>query len=199
MLRRHIACQRDGQAVCLIRNKCRGRVTRGPYIRLRPLAYVTRSRPRGRIGSLPGLGAVAQADRSAPDWVRARVVTDPRLGHVQGLCMFCPGTLLCVARTLHRGGSRARPGIQARLWRFWTLPGGPVHTYRGLVLPYGGPDPLLIPWSISSFWPRCDPRVDHVVGSGAVYHATRGSRMGTVSSHCRKGYPCFRVPTMFII
>jgi hypothetical protein len=33
-----------------------------------------------------------------------------------------------------------------------------------------------------------------VVGSGAVYHATRGSRMGTAPSHCSKGYPCFRVP-----
>jgi hypothetical protein len=34
-----------------------------------------------------------------------------------------------------------------------------------------------------------------VVGLGAVYHATRDSRMGTVPSHCSKGYPCFRVPT----
>jgi hypothetical protein len=33
-----------------------------------------------------------------------------------------------------------------------------------------------------------------VVGSGAVYHVTRGSRMGTAPSHCSKGYPCFRVP-----
>jgi hypothetical protein len=35
-----------------------------------------------------------------------------------------------------------------------------------------------------------------VVGSGAVYHATRDSRLGTVSSNCSKGYPCFRVPTV---
>jgi hypothetical protein len=33
-----------------------------------------------------------------------------------------------------------------------------------------------------------------VVGSGAVYHATKYSHMGTVPSHCSKGYPCFRVP-----
>jgi hypothetical protein len=33
-----------------------------------------------------------------------------------------------------------------------------------------------------------------MVGSGVVYHATRGSRMGTVPSHCSKGYPYFRVP-----
>jgi hypothetical protein len=35
-----------------------------------------------------------------------------------------------------------------------------------------------------------------VVRSGAVYHATRDSRVGTVSSYCSKGYPCFRVPTV---
>jgi hypothetical protein len=35
-----------------------------------------------------------------------------------------------------------------------------------------------------------------VVGSGAVYHATRDSRVGTTPSYCSKGYPCFRVPTV---
>jgi hypothetical protein len=142
MLRPHIACQRDRQAAHLIRNKCRGRVTRRPYVRLRPPAYVTRSRPRGSIGSPPGRGAVVQADRSAPD---------PRLGPVQGPCMFRPGTLLCVARTLHRGGPGPILEVRARPWRPWTLLGGPVCTYRGLALPHGGPDPLLIPWSTSSF------------------------------------------------
>jgi hypothetical protein len=34
-----------------------------------------------------------------------------------------------------------------------------------------------------------------VVGSGAVFHATRDSRASTVPSYCSKGYPCFRVPT----
>jgi hypothetical protein len=38
-----------------------------------------------------------------------------------------------------------------------------------------------------------------VVGSGAIYHTTRDSRVGTVPSHCSKGYPCFRVPTMDMI
>jgi hypothetical protein len=33
-----------------------------------------------------------------------------------------------------------------------------------------------------------------VVGSGAVYHATRDSPAGTVPSYCSKGYPYFRVP-----
>jgi hypothetical protein len=35
-----------------------------PYIRLRPLAYVTCSRPRGSIGSPPGRGAEAYMIRS---------------------------------------------------------------------------------------------------------------------------------------
>jgi hypothetical protein len=35
-----------------------------------------------------------------------------------------------------------------------------------------------------------------VVGSDAVYHATRDSRVGTVPSHCSKEYPYFRVPTV---
>jgi hypothetical protein len=35
-----------------------------------------------------------------------------------------------------------------------------------------------------------------VVGSDAVYHATRGGRMGTAPSHYSQGYPCFRVPTV---
>jgi hypothetical protein len=33
-----------------------------------------------------------------------------------------------------------------------------------------------------------------VVGSGVVHHAARDSRVGTASSCCSKGYPCFRVP-----
>jgi hypothetical protein len=67
MLRRHIACQ----AARLIRNKCRDRAAHRPYVRLRPLAYVTGSRPRGSIGSPPERGAEAYAawsgHVSAPD------------------------------------------------------------------------------------------------------------------------------------
>jgi hypothetical protein len=35
-----------------------------------------------------------------------------------------------------------------------------------------------------------------VVGSGVVHHATRDSHVGTASSCCSKGYPCFRVLTV---
>jgi hypothetical protein len=57
MPRRHITCQWNGQAARLIRNKCRGRATQKPYVRLRPLAYVTGSRPCGSIRSPPERGA----------------------------------------------------------------------------------------------------------------------------------------------
>jgi hypothetical protein len=43
------------------------------------------------------------------------------------------------------------------------------------------------------------PEPVHVVGSGAVCHATRDSRVGTASSHGSKGYPCFRVLTAMIL
>jgi hypothetical protein len=57
MLRGHIACQQGLQAARPFRNKCRDRVAQRPYVRLRPLAYVTGSKPRGSIGSPPERGA----------------------------------------------------------------------------------------------------------------------------------------------
>jgi hypothetical protein len=45
-------------------------------------------------------------------------------------------------------------------------------------------------------WPRGSPGAVHVVGSGAVCHATRDNRVDTVPSYCSKGYPCFRVSTI---
>jgi hypothetical protein len=53
MLRWHIACQWSGQAARLIRINCRGHTAQRPYVWLRPLAYITGSRPRGSIGSPP--------------------------------------------------------------------------------------------------------------------------------------------------
>jgi hypothetical protein len=74
----------------LIRNKCRSSVAQRLYARLRPLAYVTCSSPRGRIRSLPKRGAGVYANRSRFGHVSA---PDPRLGLVLGPSMFCPGTL----------------------------------------------------------------------------------------------------------
>jgi hypothetical protein len=71
MPRRHITCQWNVQAARLIRNKCRGRVAQGPYVRLRPPAYVTGGRPRGSFGSPHEQGAEAHTvwsgHVSAPD------------------------------------------------------------------------------------------------------------------------------------
>jgi hypothetical protein len=74
MLRRHIACQWNGQAARLIRNKCRGRAAQRPYVRLRPLAYVTGSGPRGSIGTPPEWGAEAYTT-----WSGHASAPDPRL------------------------------------------------------------------------------------------------------------------------
>jgi hypothetical protein len=56
MSRRHITCQWNGQAARLVRDKCRDRTAQRPYVRLRPLAYVTRTMPRGSMGVLPASG-----------------------------------------------------------------------------------------------------------------------------------------------
>jgi hypothetical protein len=71
MLRRQIACQRNSQAMRLLRNKCRDRVAHMPYVRLRPLAYVTGDMPCDSIGPPPERGAevymVWSGHVSAPD------------------------------------------------------------------------------------------------------------------------------------
>jgi hypothetical protein len=61
MLRGHIVCQRDRHVKRLLRNKCRDHVAQRPYVRLRPLAYVTGDMPRGSIGPPheQGVGALA--------------------------------------------------------------------------------------------------------------------------------------------
>jgi hypothetical protein len=83
MLRRHIACQRSGQAARLLRNKCRGRTTQRPYVRLRPLAYVTGSGPRGSIGSPPERGAEAYTV-----WSGHVLALDPRLALIKVWVFF---------------------------------------------------------------------------------------------------------------
>jgi hypothetical protein len=165
MLRRHIACQWKGQGTLnaevarLIRNKCRGRAAQKPYVRLRPLVYVTGSRPRGSIRSPPERGAEAYAV-----WFGHVSAPDPLLTLIKAWVFFVP-----VSRYLAVSGSDPAQrglgpdlGVRARPWRFWTLPGGPVRTYRGPTLFHGGPDPLLISWRISSslamWWPRSRPR-----------------------------------------
>jgi hypothetical protein len=113
MLRRHIACQWSGQAARLIRNKCRGRAAQRPYVRLRPLAYVTGSGPHGSIGSPPKRGAEAYTA-----WSGHVSAPDPRLVLIKVRVLFAP---------------ESRDPVVS----------GPDPTQRGPVRARGGPGPYL--------------------------------------------------------
>jgi hypothetical protein len=85
MSRRHITCQWNGQAARLVRDKCRDRTAQRPYVRLRPLAYVTRTMPRGSIGAPPERGAEAYAV-----WSGHVSAPDPRLALIKAWVFFVP-------------------------------------------------------------------------------------------------------------
>jgi hypothetical protein len=85
MPRRHITCQWDRQAERLIRNKCRDHAAQRPYVRLRPLAYVMSSVPRGSIGAPPEWGAEAYAV-----WPGHVLAPDPRLALIKAWVFFVP-------------------------------------------------------------------------------------------------------------
>jgi hypothetical protein len=78
MPRRHITCQWNGQAARLVRNKCRGHADQRPYVRLRPLAYVTCTMPRGSIGAPRERGAKAYTL-----WSGHMSALDPRLALIK--------------------------------------------------------------------------------------------------------------------
>jgi hypothetical protein len=159
MPRRHITCQWNGQAACLIRNKCRGRAAQTLYVRLRPLAYVTGSRPRGSIGSPPERGAEAYTV-----WSGHVSAPDPRLALIKAWVFFVPESrdpAVSGPDPTQRGpgsvpGVRFAPVEVLDLTRRSSL-----YTQGSDTFPWG-PDPLLIPWSISSSlatWrPRSRPR-----------------------------------------
>jgi hypothetical protein len=118
MLRRHIACQWNGQAARLVRNKCRGRTTQRPYVRLRPLAYVTRTMPRGSIGALPERGAEAYMV-----WSGHVSAPDPRLALIKAWVFFIPRSRDPAVRG--GVGCRCWPRVVARVWgEPWS---GPTH------------------------------------------------------------------------
>jgi hypothetical protein len=83
MPRWYITCQWNGQAAPLIRNKCRGHAAQRPYVRLRPLVYVTGSVPRGSVGAPPERGAEVDGVRSGH--VSA---SDPRLALIKAWVFF---------------------------------------------------------------------------------------------------------------
>jgi hypothetical protein len=154
MPRWHIACQ----AACPIRNKCRGHITRRPYVRLHPLAYVTRCRPRGSIGSSLGRGAEAYADRSPPDWAQTRVGAGPSPGSCSRPGTLRPhrgrlGPLTGGSEPYPRGSACSRGGLGPTLgvrtvysgvrdqpWGSGTNLGGPDCIPGGPALSHGGPD-----------------------------------------------------------
>jgi hypothetical protein len=169
MMRRHITCQWNGQTACLIRNKCRGRAAQRPYVRLRPLAYVTSSVPRGSIGAPPERGTEAYAV-----WSEHVSAPDPCLALIKAWVFFVPESRDPTVSGLDPTRRDPNPiqGSGLHPWRSWTLPGGPVCIYRGPILSHGGPDPLLILWRILSslatwrLWSR-------PCGGGRVLFTTR--------------------------
>jgi hypothetical protein len=147
MPRRHITCQWNGQAACLVRNKCRGRAAQRPYVRLHPLAYVTCIVPRGSIGAPPERGAEAYTV-----WSGHVSAPDPRLALIKAWVFFVPESRDPAVSGLDptQRGSEPVPRV-----RFAPVEVLDLTRRSGLyiqgsdTLPWG-PDPLLIPWSISS-------------------------------------------------
>jgi hypothetical protein len=170
---------------------------RSPYVRLHPLAYVTGRRPCGSIGSPPGRGAVALCGqvrtRLGLDTCRHRIPARARPGYS---LPQTPGTRLWVVWTPRRGvrDPSRRSGSHSR--GSWTLPRrSSLHVQGSSTFPWGARTHCWHPGVYRLLWPHGDPGAIHVVESGAVHHVARDSRVGTASSFCRKGYPCFRVPT----
>jgi hypothetical protein len=154
MLRWHITFQWSRQAARLIRNKCRGRVAQRSYARLHLLAYVTSSGPRGSIGSPPEQGAEAYTT-----WSGHVSAPDPRLVLIKVRVLFVPESrdpVVSGPNPTRRGpgpipGARFVPVEVLDL----TRRSGP-YIQGSDTFPWG-PDPLLMPWSISSslatWWP----------------------------------------------
>jgi hypothetical protein len=168
-------------------------VAQRPYVRLRLLAYITGSGPRGSIGSPPERGAEAYTV-----WSGHVSAPDPRLALTKVRVFFVPESrdpTESGPNPTQRGPGPV-PGVRPVPAEVLdpASRSGPYIQGSG-TFPWG-PDPLLMPLAYRLLWPRGGPEATHVVGSGAVYHAIRDSSMGTVPSHCSKGYPCFREPTV---
>jgi hypothetical protein len=163
MLRWHIACQWNGQGSLNAEaahhlpvewtcgapypQKCRGRATQRPYVRLRPLAYVTGSRPHGSIGPPPEQGVEA-----CTVWSGHVSAPDPRLALIKAWVFSVPESrdpAVSGPDPTQRGpgpvpGIRFTPAEVLDLTRRSSL-----YIQGSGTFPWG-PDPLLIPWSISS-------------------------------------------------
>jgi hypothetical protein len=146
MLRRHIARQWNGQATCLIRIKCRGRMAKRPYVRLHPLAYVTGSWPRGSNRSPPEWGAEAYAV-----WSGHVSAPDPHLALTKVRVLFVPeprDPVVSDPDPTQRGPGPI-PGVRFMPVEVLDLTRRSGPYIQGSGTSHGGSDLLLIPWRIS--------------------------------------------------
>jgi hypothetical protein len=92
------------------------------------------SRPRGSIGSVLERGAEAYTV-----WFGHVSAPDPRLALIKAWVFFVPESrdLAVSDPDPTQRGLGPVPGVRVRPWRFWTLLGGPVRTYRGQALSHG--------------------------------------------------------------
>jgi hypothetical protein len=180
------------------------------------LASAARNMPHGSVGAPPERGAGVYADRSGAHQSRSGHVSalDPRLGHTYGR-----GTPRGAGRTPSGGGgsgSHSRGPVRTR--------GGPGPTWRselyiqgsdtlswGSRLTVDALDYITFSGHVAAlepptWWGRMlllaqssHPRLGRVTAwphTKLLYHTTKDSCVGTVSSYCSKGYPSFRIPTV---
>jgi hypothetical protein len=146
------------------------------------------------------LGGEQKRMQTGPHQTRSGHVSipDPRLGPVQGMCMFCPGTLgpHCGRPGPHTGGSDPILGVRLahmavlnQPWRSGlhiqgsgALPWGSGLTVEALeYITFSGhvasPDPPVW-WSRALLWTQCSrPRLGRVVAwshTQHLYHVTKG-------------------------
>jgi hypothetical protein len=179
MSRGLVACQRGGRR--RVPSAINAEVERlhGPYVRLGPLAYVTGLKPSSSSGAPPGQEVPLRGGHvSAPDPYS---------------CWGLPGPGALPGPSPYSEGPGAYPrDPTCPLGSF-----GPVSI--GVRRPFGGPD---LSMHLGKFYlslPCGVPNPALAVGSGAASRATRGCRMGAVSSYCRRGYPCLKVPTPWFL
>jgi hypothetical protein len=130
-----------------------------PYVRLRPLAYVTGCRPRGSIGALPERGA-----ETYTVWSGHVSAPDPRLALIKAWAFFVPESpdpAVSGPDPTQRGPGPV-PGVRFMPVEVLDLTRkSGLYTQGSGTLPWG-PDSLMMPWSISSslaMWrPRSRPR-----------------------------------------
>jgi hypothetical protein len=185
MLRRHITCQ-------FVR-RCALSAINAEAARPRGLtsgsARWLTSRAVGHVAaSVLRLSGEEKRTRRGQDTCRLRTPAWPwlRPGYfcrrILGPCCEWPGP--------HTEGSGSYP------WRSWTSPEVRSICTGVRHFPMGVRTHCWYLRVYRLLWPCGGPGAVHVVGTGAVHHAPRDSRVDTASLCCSKGYPCFRVPTM---